>query len=120
MPEYSALNGQIPIFTFSRLLQPLSLLYSINNTWLAYVLSDILVRTISFLGMYWLAKQQKLPAYIAVLLAICFTTSISYSVYLLSIAGLPLFTIIIICIFTSSTCFNASIFGVMCGCYFHW
>ena len=89
-PESIALNGQIPIFTFSRLLQPMSLLYSINNAWWAYALSDILVRSISFLGMYWLAKQQKLPTYIAVLLAICFTTSISYSVYLLSIAGLPL------------------------------
>ncbi len=87
---FLALNGQIPGYALPRLLHPLSLIYLFPNSWLSYVLTDIVVRSIAFVGIYLLASFYKLPKYICTMLGLCFSTSISFSVYLLSVAGIPL------------------------------
>lgn len=88
--SFLALNGQIPSSALPRFLQPLSLLYLLESSWLSYVLIDIFVRSIAFAGIYLLASSYRLPKHTCVLLALCFSTSISFSVFLLSVAGIPL------------------------------
>lgn len=84
------LNGAIPAYSYSRLLQPMTLLYAVDNPWVAYATTDILVRLVGLLGVYLLGRRHAVPPLYSVLVAILFTTSISYSVHLLSVAAIPL------------------------------
>jgi len=88
--SYLALNGQIPSSLLPRFMQPLSILYLLESSWLSYVVIDIFVRSIAFAGIYLLASSYRLPKFTCALLALCFSTSISFSVFLLSVAGIPL------------------------------
>lgn len=88
--SFLALNGQIPSLALPRFMQPLSILYLLESSWLSYALIDIIVRSVAFAGIYLLASSQGLHKHVCVLLAFCFSTSISFSVFLLSVAGIPL------------------------------
>ena len=85
-----ALNGALPAWALSRLMQPLAFLYTIFEAWIAYALTDIIVRSVAFVGLYLLACRIGLRPFPAVLIGLAFATSISYTVFLLSVAGIPL------------------------------
>ncbi len=85
-----ALNGALPSWSLSRLMQPLTFLYSIFDAWLAYALTDIIVRSIAFVGVYLLASRIGVRSFSAMLIGVAFATSISYTIFLLSVAGIPL------------------------------
>jgi len=88
--SFLALNGQIPSLALPRFMQPLSIVYLLESSWLSYVVIDIFVRSIAFAGIYLLASLKELNKLSCLLLALCFSTSISFSVFLLSVAGIPL------------------------------
>lgn len=88
--EGLALNGAVPIFAFARLFQPLTLLYIFEDPWLAYALTDFIVRIVAFIGIFALFKELGLRSSISLISAIAFSTSITYTVHLLSVGGLPL------------------------------
>ena len=85
-----ALNGAVPVFAFARLFQPLTLLYIFENPWLAYALTDFIVRVVAFIGIFVLFKELGLRSAISLVSAIAYSTSITYTVHLLSVGGLPL------------------------------
>jgi hypothetical protein len=85
-----ALNGALPAWSLSRLMQPLAFLYSLFDAWVAYALTDIIVRSVALVGFYLLACRIGLRPFSAVLIGIAFATSISYTIFLLSVAGIPL------------------------------
>lgn len=85
-----ALNGNLPVWALSGAFQPLTLLYAIDNPWLAYALTDVIVRLVAFAGALLLAYRFGVSGLAAGIGASCFAISITYSVLALSIAGLPL------------------------------
>ena len=85
-----ALNGNLPIWAIPIFSQPLSLIFFIDNYELAYLLNDFVVRIFAFVGVLLLGKYFKTDAFITVLISLMFTYSISYTMFGLSIAGLPL------------------------------
>ena len=85
-----ALNGNLPIWAIPVFSQPLSLIFFIDNYELAYLLNDFVVRIFAFVGVLLLGKYFKTDVFITVLISLIFTYSISYTMFGLSIAGLPL------------------------------
>jgi len=83
------LNGNFSIFGFSRAFQPLSFFYLFDNTYAIYFFLDFIVRIFAFVGMYFLVLEFSADKVISVCLATFFGLSISFSVYLLSVAGIP-------------------------------
>ena len=83
------LNGNYSVLNFSRAFQPLSLLYLFDNSYAVYFFLDFIVRIIGFLGMYLLVLKISTDKLISFYLAVFFSLSISYSVFLLSGAGIP-------------------------------
>ena len=83
------LNGNYSFFNFSRALQPLNFFYLFDNSYGIYFFLDFIVRIIAFLGMYYLVFEFSADRLISFYLAIFFSLSISYSVHLLSVAGIP-------------------------------
>lgn len=92
----AALNGNVPIWTYSRFTQPLSLLYAIFPPPAAYFCTDILVRGIAFIGIFLIGREVEAKLLTSVLIALCFAFSINYTIHLLSIAGIPLLTWLIL------------------------
>lgn len=95
-PWTAALNGNVPIWTYSRLTQPLSLLYAILPPSAAYLCTDILVRGIAFVGIFLIGREVGAKPLTSTLIALCFALSITYTIHLLSIAGIPLLTWLIL------------------------
>lgn len=85
-----ALNGNVPPYAFSRMYQPLSLLWAITDPWNAYMVTDIIVRIVAFIGVYLLVRYYYSSPAISALLAVFFSTSISYSAYLFTVSGIPI------------------------------
>ncbi|MBW3566515.1 MAG: hypothetical protein KY410_00925 [Proteobacteria bacterium] len=85
-----ALNGNLPIWAIEGLHRPLTYLYLLPDSWHAYLLTDILVRSIALAGGILLAMELRASRWVAALGAICFSLSISYTTYGLSIAALPM------------------------------
>ena len=83
------LNGNFSILKFSRAFQPLSFFYLFDNSYAVYFFLDFIVRIIAFFGMYFLVLEFSTDKLISFYLAIFFSLSISYSVHLLSVAGIP-------------------------------
>jgi hypothetical protein len=84
------LNGQVPVTSLATMCQPLSLLFAFFEPSVAYILIDVIVRLVAFAGIYLLANHVKVSPGISSALAICFATSLSYSNFLLSVAGIPI------------------------------
>lgn len=85
-----ALNGNIPYWALSRFYQPLTALYALTDPWWSYFLIDFIVRCTAFMGLYLLSRYSGLNASTSTLAGLGFATSISYSVHLLCVAGMPL------------------------------
>lgn len=85
-----ALNGNLPIWAIPTLFQPLTYLYLLPDPWHSYLLTDILVRSVALLGAVLLAMELHADRRIAALGAICFSLSVSYTAYGLSVAALPM------------------------------
>jgi hypothetical protein len=85
-----ALNGEIPVWALSRIMQPLSVLYALFDAQIAFALTDIAVRCFGFIGVYLLATRVGSSPTVASLLGLSFATSISCTIFLLSVAGIPL------------------------------
>jgi hypothetical protein len=85
-----ALNGEVPVWALSRIMHPLSGLYALFDARIAYALTDVAVRCFGFIGVYLLSTRAGSSPSVASLLGLSFATSISSTIFLLSVAGIPL------------------------------
>lgn len=84
------LNGNLPVWALSRFSQPLTYLYLLGDAWHAYLLNDVIVRSFALIGAVALAKELGASPRVAVAGAFCYALSITYTVFGLSVAGLPM------------------------------
>jgi hypothetical protein len=91
---HAFLNGHVPLLSLSRLTQPLMLLYALLPPFPAYVLNDFIVRAVAAVGSYLLLRELHVPSIFRHLASGLFALSLSNTTYGLSIAGLPLATLL--------------------------
>jgi uncharacterized protein DUF6044 len=87
--QHLLLGGNMPIYLLYRMTWPLGLLWVLKSKFLAYVLNDLIVRVAGMAGMFCLAKRIGSTPPVAVLAGLLFSLSLSYTVYGLTVAGIP-------------------------------
>jgi len=87
--KHLMLGGRIPLFLLQRIDWPLSLINLIHSHYVAFILSDLIVRLIGFAGMLWLARFISRSEVVSLLAAFLFAFSISFTVFGLSVAAIP-------------------------------
>ena len=83
------LAGEIKWYFLRGILQPLTLLYAIFNTEVAFWLTDILVKVIAYACFFKLSKKLYCSYFNSALIACLFASSINYTIFGLGIAVLP-------------------------------
>lgn len=83
------LDDHLPIYLVQRLDWPLLLVHLIPSRFLAYALTDLMVRIVAFLGMFCLSRRLDVDQTAALLAAILFSFSISLTALGLTVAATP-------------------------------
>lgn len=87
--KHLLLGGHLPIYFMQKLDWPLSLVHLIPNLFLAYLLCDLIVRVVAFLGMFCLSRKLGIAAPAAFAASIVFAFSLAETSIGLSIAAIP-------------------------------
>ena len=85
-----SLNGAVPLYFHARLTWPLMLLQLLPDKVLAYTVTDVVVRVIALAGMYLLVNRMTRDRTVALVAALIYAFSITYTVLGFTVAGLPL------------------------------
>lgn len=84
---HTFLNGHVPVLALERLTQPLMLLYAFLPPFSAFVVNDIIVRTVAATGTFLLLREIGVPRLHRHLLAALFAFGIENSTLGLTVAG---------------------------------